>query len=53
MTSNLPPVAVELRRQYLREWRRRNPDKVRGYNQKYWIKKAEEAMRNAKNEAHS
>lgn len=25
---------------YQREWRRKNPDKIRQYQQKYWSKKA-------------
>lgn len=33
--------AAALRRQYIREWRKRNPEKVRQYNQDYWIRRAE------------
>lgn len=32
-------------RQYKREWRARNPDKVRQYNARYWEKKAQDAAR--------
>lgn len=32
-------------RQYKREWRARNPDKVRQYNAAYWAKKAQAAAR--------
>ena len=35
-------VAAELRREYQREWRRKNKDKVAKYNREYWIKKAQE-----------
>ena len=35
--------AKEARRAYYKEWRRRNPDKVRENNLRYWRKKAEEA----------
>lgn len=32
--------AKELQRQYLREWRKKNKDKVREYNEQYWLRKA-------------
>ena len=32
--------AKELQRQYLREWRAKNPEKLREYSQRYWAKKA-------------
>ena len=35
-------VAAELRREYQREWRRKNKEKVAEYNHNYWIKKAKE-----------
>ena len=35
-------VAVKLRREYQREWRKKNKDKVAKYNREYWIKKAKE-----------
>lgn len=31
------------KREYYREWRRRNRDKIRNYEKKYWTKKAEQA----------
>ena len=34
--------AAELRREYQREWRKKNKDKVAKYNREYWIKKAKE-----------
>ncbi len=34
--------AKEARREYLREWRRKNPDKVKRTMERYWLKKAEE-----------
>ena len=34
----------ELRRKYLREWRKRNPEKVRQYNRDYWIRRAKKAL---------
>lgn len=35
-------VAAELRREYHREWRKKNKDKVAEYNRNYWMKKAKE-----------
>lgn len=34
--------AREARREYMRDWRERNPDKVKAYNARYWRKKAAE-----------
>ena len=34
--------ALEARRAYKREWHRRNPDKVREYQARYWEKRAAE-----------
>ena len=34
--------AKEARRQYKREWNRRNPDKVKAAQERYWNKKAEQ-----------
>lgn len=28
--------AAEARREYLQNWRKRNPEKVKRYNQEYW-----------------
>ena len=33
-------LARELERQYLREWRAKNKDKMRQYRQNYWARKA-------------
>ena len=35
-------TALELRREYLRNWRAANKDKVKQYNATYWEKKAQE-----------
>ena len=35
--------AKEAQRAYLREWRRKNPDKVRENNRRYWERKAQQA----------
>jgi|HigsolmetaGSP11D_1036233.scaffolds.fasta_scaffold00512_8 hypothetical protein len=36
--------AREIRNQYYRDWRKKNPDKVRQYNQKRWLKKAQKEL---------
>lgn len=41
----LKEKALELRREYQREWRRKNKDKVRANNRRYWERKAQKAAR--------
>ena len=41
--AQLSEAAKEARRAYAREWRRRNPDKIRAARDRYWEKKAREA----------
>lgn len=36
----LTEQAMELRRQYKRDWNRKNPDKVRAAQERYWLRKA-------------
>ena len=36
--------AREARRAYKREWNRRNPDKVKAAQERYWIRKAKAAQ---------
>lgn len=38
--ENLSTPAVEERRKYFRQWRAKNPDKVKAANRRYWEKKA-------------
>ena len=38
--AKLSPQAREERRKYYREWRRKNPDKVRKHLNDYWERKA-------------
>ena len=38
-------LAKELSRKYQREWRAKNKDKVKRYNQNYWQKKAEKLQK--------
>lgn len=35
-------AAKQARREYYREYRRKHPEKVREYNERYWTKKAAE-----------
>ncbi len=35
--------AIEARRAYKREWARKNPDKVKAAQERYWNKRAEKA----------
>jgi len=36
--------AKEMRRAYKREWNRRNPDKVKAAQERYWSRKAKAAQ---------
>lgn len=42
-------MAREAQRQYLRQWRKRNPEKVKKYNREYWIRRVqkEQAQKDA------
>lgn len=42
MKNKLSPEAKELRRLYAKTWRRKNPDKVRENNRRYWERKAQQ-----------
>ena len=35
-------LALEARREYYREWRKNNKEKIAEYNRNYWLKKAKE-----------
>ena len=39
----LSPEAKLARAKYMREWRKKNPDKQREYNARKWERKAEQA----------
>ncbi len=43
--EQLEELAREKQREYLREWRKKNPDKVKEYNKRYWRKKALEMLK--------
>ena len=46
--TEIQELAREKQREYQREWRRNNPDKVKEYNQRYWRKKALEMLKESK-----
>lgn len=43
---NQSEAAIQARREYQRQWRKANPDKVRENNRRYWEKKAREYSQN-------
>lgn len=43
--KTMQEIAKGVQREYQREWRRKNPDKVREKNRRYWEKKAQERLR--------
>lgn len=49
MNKEIEQSAIEARRAYQREWRRKNPDKVKANTMRYWAKKAAEAKEKAEN----
>lgn len=42
-------AAIEARRQYKREWARRNPEKVKAQQVRYWERKAAAAAASQRN----
>lgn len=38
--ENISQAALELKKEYFRNWRKNNKDKVRRYNNAYWQKRA-------------
>ena len=40
-------LAIQLRREYQREWRRKNKDKVAANNRRYWERKAQKMAEQA------
>lgn len=45
--NSLEIAAKQAQREYARQWRRKNPDKIRDINRRYWQKKA--AQKNSGN----
>lgn len=42
-------LALELRREYYREWRKNNKEKIAEYNRNYWLNKAKEKKEGKEN----
>lgn len=46
MTEKFSKEAIEARKDYQREWRKANPEKVREYARRHWERVASEKFRN-------
>lgn len=44
MTMTSAALAAAARREYKRQWRAKNPDKVKAANERYWTKKGAEMI---------
>ena len=42
--KSIETLAREERLNYFREWRQKNPDKVKKHNENYWRKRAEKKL---------
>ena len=51
--SDISKEAIAARRAYQKKWRQEHPDKVRGYNRRYWEKKAQEQSTQTEQEQQS
>ena len=40
--KDMQELKREARREYMREWRKNNPDKLKAAQERYWLKKAAE-----------
>lgn len=45
MEKTLEQLAVEMQREYQRQWRKANPDKVRKNTNDYWMRKAAQKLK--------
>ncbi len=52
MNEDEKKLAAEARNAYAREWRAKNPDKVRKNNANYWLRKASKAALAGKEDHH-
>lgn len=41
MSEEIERMAKEMRNRYAREWRKKNPQRVRESNRRYWMRRAE------------
>jgi len=48
MAKSKVKVANEIKKQYMKAWRDRNKDKTKLYQERYWLKKAEEFIASQK-----
>lgn len=48
--ATLEEVVKNLKAEYYRKWRAKNPDKVKEINKRYWLKKAKEMKKNKEEE---
>ena len=46
MAERMTDAAREAQRAYMREWRKKNPERVREKNQRYWERKAKQIQEN-------
>lgn len=53
MSETMSKNAAQARRDYYKEWRRKNPDKVSAYMNRYWEKKFQEMRSQEQTEARS
>ena len=44
--ENLTEAVREAKRQYMREWRKKNPERVKENNRRYWERKAKQLQEN-------
>ena len=51
METKIESAAKQAAREYQNEWRRKNKDKVKEYNRKFWEKKAREKLEGEKKNA--
>lgn len=45
MTNEQRNMINEARRAYFKEWRKKNPDKVKAAQERHWLKKAQEMLK--------
>lgn len=50
LTNDISKLANETRKNYYKDWRKNNKDKIKKYNSNYWQKRAEKLRQNSKQE---
>ena len=51
--TEMTDAAREAQREYMREWRKKNPERVRAKNKRYWEKKAQKLQASVKEVSHA